>query len=125
MGPKVLVSHPPPTKRYENKSLECQIAPLKEWKDFFVNIAIQILWLGFMGLDGDDESISQWSFDASRWFQRQDLLYSPTHCTEDQGGDDEDVLELKLTTAPYGIFGFIYSLDSLTIAEKEFEMHLE
>ena len=43
----------------------------------------------------------------------QDLLYSPTHCTEDQGGDDEDVLELKLTTAPFGIFSYIYSENGL------------
>ena len=43
----------------------------------------------------------------------QDLLYSPTHCTEDQGGDDEDVLELKLTNAAFGIFGFISSLNGL------------
>ena len=53
------------------------------------------------------------SFDAFRWFQRQDLLYSPTHCTEVQGGDDEDVLELKLTNAAFGIFGFISSLNGL------------
>ena len=43
----------------------------------------------------------------------QDLLYSPTHCTEDQGGDDEDVLELKLTTAAFGISYFTYSLSCL------------
>ena len=43
----------------------------------------------------------------------RDLLYSPTHCKEVQGGDDEDVLELKLTTAALGIFDFIYSLNCL------------